>query len=73
MNGPPTAHHELNPRWCLAHDTIDCRDIDHLIQWLSTYPRLTKGAITRDLSRVGQAGWPDPIPCIAIQAIRPMS
>jgi CDP-4-dehydro-6-deoxyglucose reductase, E1 len=36
----------LNPRWCLAHDTIDREDIDRLIAWLRTYPRLTKGPVT---------------------------
>lgn len=36
----------LNPRWCLAHDTIDRQDIDQLIAWLGTYPRLTKGTLT---------------------------
>jgi CDP-6-deoxy-D-xylo-4-hexulose-3-dehydrase len=39
---------KLNPRWCLAQDTIDRQDIDHLIDWLRTYPRLTKGAVTLD-------------------------
>ncbi len=36
----------LNPRWSLAHDTIDRQDLDRLIDWLRTYPRLTKGAVT---------------------------
>lgn len=36
----------LEPRWCLAYDTIDRHDIDRLVQWLQTYPRLTKGALT---------------------------
>ncbi|MEC4889508.1 MAG: DegT/DnrJ/EryC1/StrS family aminotransferase [Nitrospira sp.] len=36
----------LNPRWCLAYDTIDQQDIDRLIAWLQTYPRLTKGPVT---------------------------
>ncbi|MDH4078515.1 MAG: DegT/DnrJ/EryC1/StrS family aminotransferase [Nitrospira sp.] len=48
MDGPGTTQRELNPRWCLAYDTIDRNDIDRLIQWLRTYPRLTKGAVTRD-------------------------
>ncbi|MBS0626298.1 MAG: DegT/DnrJ/EryC1/StrS aminotransferase family protein [Verrucomicrobia bacterium] len=30
----------------LAKDTIDNSDIDHLIEWLKTYPRLTKGEMT---------------------------
>lgn len=42
---------KLNPRWCLAQDTIDRQDIDHLIEWLRTYPRLTKGAVTLDFEQ----------------------
>lgn len=30
----------------LAEDTIDEEDIDHLIDWLKTYPRLTQGPVT---------------------------
>ena len=30
----------------LVGDTIDKKDIDQLIEWLKTYPRLTKGEIT---------------------------
>ena len=30
----------------LVTDTIDNSDIDRLISWLSTYPRLTKGRLT---------------------------
>jgi CDP-6-deoxy-D-xylo-4-hexulose-3-dehydrase len=30
----------------LVEDTIDSKDIDNLIDWLKTYPRLTKGQIT---------------------------
>lgn len=33
----------------LVEDTIDKKDIDNLICWLSTYPRLTKGPITEQL------------------------
>jgi CDP-4-dehydro-6-deoxyglucose reductase, E1 len=33
----------------LVEDTIDKKDIDNLIRWLSTYPRLTKGPITEQL------------------------
>jgi len=33
----------------LAKDTIDNKDIDRLIDWLKTYPRLTKGKITLEL------------------------
>lgn len=41
----------LNPRWCLAQDTIDRQDIDHLIDWLHTYPRLTKGPLTLEFEQ----------------------
>ena len=30
----------------LVKDTIDNKDIDRLVDWLKTYPRLTKGAVT---------------------------
>ncbi|OGQ05057.1 MAG: hypothetical protein A2W61_02975 [Deltaproteobacteria bacterium RIFCSPLOWO2_01_44_7] len=30
----------------LAEDTIDKKDVDQLIDWLKTYPRLTKGKVT---------------------------
>ena len=30
----------------LVKDTIDNNDIDRLIKWLKTYPRLTKGPVT---------------------------
>ena len=30
----------------LVNDTIDNNDIDTLIEWLKTYPRLTKGQVT---------------------------
>ena len=33
----------------LVKDTIDNNDIDNLIDWLKTYPRLTKGPITLEL------------------------
>lgn len=33
-------------RYSLAEDTIDREDIDQLITWLKTYPRLTKGKLT---------------------------
>ena len=32
----------------LVEDTIDKEDIDKLITWLQTYPRLTKGPKTID-------------------------
>lgn len=33
-------------RYHLAEDTIDNQDVDALISWLKTYPRLTKGKVT---------------------------
>lgn len=33
-------------RFPLAPDTIDRHDVDRLIQWLQTYPRLTQGEVT---------------------------
>lgn len=33
-------------RYHLAEDTIDGKDIDKLVRWLKTYPRLTKGKLT---------------------------
>ncbi|MDI6717468.1 MAG: aminotransferase class I/II-fold pyridoxal phosphate-dependent enzyme [Patescibacteria group bacterium] len=36
----------MDIRYYLAEDTIDKRDIDALIRWLGTCPRLTKGKLT---------------------------
>ena len=33
----------------LVKDTIDNNDIDRLVDWLKTYPRLTKGPVTLEL------------------------
>ena len=33
----------------LVKDTIDNKDIDRLVEWLKTYPRLTKGPVTLEL------------------------
>ena len=33
-------------KYYLAEDTLDKKDIDHLIDWLKTYPRLTQGPVT---------------------------
>jgi len=33
----------------LVKDTIDEQDINNLIEWLKTYPRLTKGPVTKQL------------------------
>lgn len=35
----------------LIQDTIDNHDIDQLINWLSTYPRLTKGPLTLEFEQ----------------------
>jgi len=48
MDGLSSMQPTLNSRWCLAYDTIDRHDIDRLVEWLQTYPRLTKGPITLD-------------------------
>ena len=37
------SHTDKPIRFHLAEDTIDDRDIDALVAWLKTYPRLTKG------------------------------
>lgn len=46
MEGRHATQSQLNPRWCLAYDTIDRHDIDRLVDWLKSYPRLTKGPLT---------------------------
>lgn len=35
----------------LVQDTIDSKDIDNLIEWLSTYPKLTKGEKTIEFEK----------------------
>ena len=40
----------------LVEDTIDNKDIDNLIAWLQTYPRLTKGPLTLEFEEVGLDG-----------------
>ena len=35
----------------LVKDTIDNKDIDQLVDWLKTYPRLTKGSLTLELEK----------------------
>jgi CDP-6-deoxy-D-xylo-4-hexulose-3-dehydrase len=39
----------VNIKYPLAKETIDERDIDALIGWLKSYPRLTKGQLTWDV------------------------
>jgi len=41
---PPVKYH-------LAEDTIDKNDINRLIEWLKTYPRLTKAKLTLDFEK----------------------
>jgi CDP-6-deoxy-D-xylo-4-hexulose-3-dehydrase len=41
----------MNIKYHLAEDTIDKNDIDQLIEWLKTYPRLTKGGLTLDFEK----------------------
>ena len=36
----------------LVKNTIDKKDIDKLIEWLKTYPRLTKGDLTIEFERL---------------------
>ena len=40
----------------LVRDTIDSEDVDHLIKWLSSYPRLTKGPVTKEFE-LAWANW----------------
>ena len=35
----------------LVKDTIDNKDIDRLVSWLKSYPKLTKGAVTIELEK----------------------
>tara|TARA_B100001173_G_C15977965_1_gene543104 strand:+ start:110 stop:1264 length:1155 start_codon:yes stop_codon:yes gene_type:complete len=35
----------------LVKDTIDNKDIDHLVRWLKSYPKLTKGSVTIELEK----------------------
>jgi|SRR2546426_1208393 len=41
----------MTVKFHLAEDTIDQKDIDRLIAWLRTYPRLTKGAVTQEFEQ----------------------
>ena len=38
-------------KYKLVEDTIDKDDINYLIEWLKTYPRLTKGAVTVEFEK----------------------
>lgn len=41
----------MNNKISLIKDTIDKNDIDDLIKWLQTYPRLTKGEVTLEFEK----------------------
>ncbi|MBI5594732.1 MAG: DegT/DnrJ/EryC1/StrS family aminotransferase [Elusimicrobia bacterium] len=47
------SHTDKKIRFHLAEDTIDDKDIDSLVAWLKTYPRLTKGPKTLEF----EAAW----------------
>ncbi len=38
-------------RYYLAEDTIDNQDVDALVRWLKSYPRLTKGKLTVEFEK----------------------
>ena len=42
---------EALPKITLARDTIDDADVDRLIEWLQTRPRLTKGEVTLEFEQ----------------------
>lgn len=41
----------MNIKYYLAEDTIDKKDIDALIEWLKTYPQLTKDKVTLEFEK----------------------
>jgi len=41
----------MSDKISLVKDTIDNQDIDRLVDWLKTYPRLTKGPVTIELEK----------------------
>ena len=45
----------MNIKYPLAKETINSEDIDALCEWLKTYPRLTKGALTWEV----ESKWAD--------------
>ena len=49
--------HARSIKHFLAEDTIDDKDIDELISWLKSYPRLTKGALTHEFEAKCGAYW----------------
>ena len=57
-------------KYYLAEDTIDNNDIDKLIEWLKTYPRLTKGKLTVDFEKNGAIGLAESIRFFAIPVHR---
>ena len=56
----------------LVKDTIGNEDIDRLVEWLKTYPRLTKGPITLDFEKNIQNGWVENILFLLIQVHQPI-
>ena len=38
-------------KYFLAEDTVDEKDVDKLVDWLKTYPRLTKGPLTLEFEK----------------------
>lgn len=49
------SHTDKPIRYHLAEDTIDRADVDELISWLKTYPRLTKGPKTPEFETAWSA------------------
>jgi hypothetical protein len=43
-------------KYPLAQDTIDKHDINRLIAWLKTYPRLTQGEVNRAFEKKWNGG-----------------
>jgi len=46
MSEGSSAKAKVPIKYYLAEDTIDRKDVDRLVSWLRTYPRLTKGQVT---------------------------
>ena len=59
-------------KYYLAEDTIDRNDIDALIDWLKTYPRLTKGELTLSFEKNGVIGLGKSIRYFVIPALPPI-
>ena len=46
----------MNEKITLVKDTIDIDDVNNLIEWLKTNPRLTKGDLTIEFEKNGLNG-----------------